>query len=185
MECGGRPKRKNDDDEIPCTVWLDGKALDALPQAEKEALDRASLGDDKAWRPPEAADGPGAAIADTAVTLRRRKGKVEVTDGPFIETKEYLGGFLLIEAGDRDEAVEIASRAPILRYGPIEVRPIYTVPASPTETPEGAMEQPMAPDALGTLPKWNGFRRPTLSAVGPKRQPRYPAAPHPRSRTWQ
>ena len=118
-----------------CTVWLDGKALDALPQAEKETLDRASLAHDKAL----AASGKlltaqALQSPDTAVTLRRRKGKVEVTDGPFIETKEYLGGFLLIEAGDRDEAVEIASRTPILRYGPIEVRPIYTVPGSPTET---------------------------------------------------
>ena len=65
---------------------------------------------------------------DTAVTVRRRNGKVSVTDGPFIETKEYLGGFILIEARDRDEAIEIASTVPVGHYGPIEVRPVYTCP---------------------------------------------------------
>ena len=118
-----------------CTVWLDGKALDALPQAEKEALDRASLAHDQAL----AASGKLLAAQalqspDTAVTVRRRNGQVSVTDGPFIETKEYLGGFILIEARDRDEAVKIASTVPVGRYGPIEVRPIYIVPGSPAET---------------------------------------------------
>ncbi len=114
-----------------CTVWLDGKALDALPQAEKEALDRDSLAYDRTL----AASGKLLAAQalqspDSAATVRRRGGKVSVTDGPFIETKEYLGGFLLIEAKDRDEAVAIASAVPVGRYGPIEVRPIYVVPGS-------------------------------------------------------
>jgi hypothetical protein len=65
--------------------------------------------------------------------VRIRDGKVSVTDGPFIESKEYLGGFMLIEARDRDEAVRIASETPICRYGPIEVRPVYVIPGSPPE----------------------------------------------------
>jgi len=62
--------------------------------------------------------------ARTATTLRVRDGKVAITDGPFIETKEQLGGYFLIEARDRDEAIAIASRWPGARFGDIEVRPI-------------------------------------------------------------
>ena len=61
---------------------------------------------------------------DTATTVRSRNGKVSTTDGPFAETKEQLGGFFLIEAKDLNEAVQIASRIPSVRFGSIEVRPI-------------------------------------------------------------
>jgi len=60
----------------------------------------------------------------TAATVRVRKEKRLVTDGPFAETKEQLGGFYLIEAKDRDEAVAIASKIPGARFGSVEVRPI-------------------------------------------------------------
>jgi hypothetical protein len=62
--------------------------------------------------------------ARTAQTLRVRDGKVAVTDGPFIETKEQLGGFFLIEACDMEEAMAIAARWPGARFGDIEVRPV-------------------------------------------------------------
>jgi len=60
----------------------------------------------------------------TAATVRVRKEKPLVTDGPFAETKEQLGGFYLVEAKDRDEAVAIAAKIPGARFGSIEVRPI-------------------------------------------------------------
>jgi hypothetical protein len=60
----------------------------------------------------------------TAGTVRVRNGKPLVTDGPFAETKEQLGGFYLIEARDRDEALAIAAKIPGARFGSIEVRPI-------------------------------------------------------------
>ena len=60
----------------------------------------------------------------TATTVRVRNGKKIVTDGPFAETKEQLGGFYLVEAGNLDEAIEIAARIPSGRFGSIEVRPI-------------------------------------------------------------
>ena len=60
----------------------------------------------------------------TAATLRVRNGKVSVTDGPFIETKEQLGGFFLIEAASLDEAIQVAAGWPGARFGDIEVRPI-------------------------------------------------------------
>ncbi len=62
--------------------------------------------------------------ADTATTLRVREGRVTVTDGPFVETKEQLGGYFIIEAADLDEAVSVASRIPGARIGCVEVRPI-------------------------------------------------------------
>src|SRR3954447_7375849 len=65
----------------------------------------------------------------TATSVRIRNGETLVTDGPFAETKEQLGGFYLIEAKDADEALEIASRIPSARYGTIEVRPLVPVPA--------------------------------------------------------
>jgi hypothetical protein len=60
----------------------------------------------------------------TAATVRVRNGKQVVTDGPFAETKEQLGGFYLIEAKDRNEALAIAAKIPGARFGCIEVRPI-------------------------------------------------------------
>ena len=61
---------------------------------------------------------------ETATTVRVRKGKVSATDGPWVETKEQLGGYFLIEARDREEAVEVAARIPGARIGCVEVRPV-------------------------------------------------------------
>jgi hypothetical protein len=61
----------------------------------------------------------------TATTVRVRDGKPQVTDGPFAETREQLGGYYLIEAKDLDEANKIAARIPSARAGSIEVRPIW------------------------------------------------------------
>ena len=60
----------------------------------------------------------------TATTVRIRNGKQAVTDGPFAETKEQLGGFFLVEAKDADEALAIAARIPSARTGSIEIRPV-------------------------------------------------------------
>jgi hypothetical protein len=60
----------------------------------------------------------------TAATVRVRDGKRLATDGPFAETKEQLGGYYLVEAKDRDEAVAIAAKIPGARMGSVEVRPI-------------------------------------------------------------
>ena len=62
--------------------------------------------------------------ARTSATVRVRDGKLAVTDGPFAETKEQLGGFFLIDVADADEAIEVASRWPSAALGTIEVRPV-------------------------------------------------------------
>jgi hypothetical protein len=64
----------------------------------------------------------------TATTVRVREGKRLITDGPFVESKEQLGGYYLIEAPDLNQAIEIASQFPIARWGSVEIRPIMTVP---------------------------------------------------------
>lgn len=61
---------------------------------------------------------------ETATTIRVRNGKVLVTDGPFAETKEQIGGYYLIEAKDLNEAIRIASKIPSARFGCVELRPI-------------------------------------------------------------
>ena len=60
-----------------------------------------------------------------ATTVRVRDGEMLVADGPFAETKEQMGGFTIIECGDLDEAIELAARHPVARWGTIEVRPIW------------------------------------------------------------
>ncbi len=67
---------------------------------------------------------------ETATTLRVRNGQVTSKDGPFAETKEVLGGFILIEARDKQEALTLAAGIPMARYGSIEVRPIQVLTAS-------------------------------------------------------
>ncbi len=66
-----------------------------------------------------------------ATSVRVREGKRAVTDGPFAETREQLGGFFLVEAKDLDEAIGIAAQIPAGRRGTVEIRPIIEVPTLP------------------------------------------------------
>jgi len=67
----------------------------------------------------------------TATCVRVREGKRIVTDGPFAETREQLGGYFLIDAEDLDEAIGIAARIPAARKGTVEIRPIVDLPGLP------------------------------------------------------
>ena len=67
----------------------------------------------------------------TAASVRVREGKRVVTDGPFAETREQLGGYFLVDARDLDEAIGIAERIPGARVGTVEVRPLIPVPGLP------------------------------------------------------
>jgi hypothetical protein len=68
----------------------------------------------------------------TATSVRIRDGKQLVTDGPFAETREVLGGFHLIDVNDLDEAIAIAGRHPGARLGTVEIRPVMEIPGLPT-----------------------------------------------------
>ena len=67
----------------------------------------------------------------TATSVRVREGKRMVTDGPFAETREQLGGYFLVEAKDLNEAISIAGRIPGARKGTVEVRPVLEIPGLP------------------------------------------------------
>lgn len=73
----------------------------------------------------------------TATTVQIREGKRLVTDGPFAETREQLGGYFLIEARDLDEAIEIAARIPGARKGSVEIRPILELAGLPEQGKQG------------------------------------------------
>ncbi len=65
-------------------------------------------------------------LAESATTVRVRDGETLVSDGPYAETKEQMGGFDVIDCADLDEAIEIVSKHPIARFGMIEIRPFWT-----------------------------------------------------------
>src|SRR5436309_1778642 len=69
---------------------------------------------------------------ETATLLRVRDGETQLTDGPFIEAKEYLGGYYVIDAADLDSALAWAAKVPNASYGTVELRPIMEIPAAAT-----------------------------------------------------
>ncbi len=123
-----------------CLVYFEGRKLDELSRPDADALTRESMDYDKELQGrahlvlAHALQSP-----DTAITVRVRGGKVSTTDGPFAETKEQLGGMVLVEARDLNEAVQLASGIPLARLGSIEVRPVLELsyPASEDERAEG------------------------------------------------
>jgi hypothetical protein len=116
-----------------CMVIVDEKKIKALSESDSQALDDESLEYDGVLRKgghflaAEALES-----VNTATTVRLRSGKVSVTDGPFVETHEQIGGFILIEAKDLNEAIQLASRIPVIRFGAVEVRPVKELVASNT-----------------------------------------------------
>ena len=70
----------------------------------------------------------------TATTVRVRDGKRLLTDGPFAETREHLGGYFLVNAKDLDEAISIAAKIPGARLGTVEIRPVMEIPGLPEES---------------------------------------------------
>jgi hypothetical protein len=92
------------------------KHADAFAVFVREAMDRGVLRGGHPLQP-----------TSVATTVRVRDGKLLTTDGPFLETKEALGGFFIIECADLDEAIAFAAKIPAAHAGSVEVRPISTV----------------------------------------------------------
>lgn len=108
-----------------CMVCYEQQTLDNLSKPEFDALVTEALAYDDELRQGGHYLYSGALQSiDTARTLRLQSGKALATDGPFTETKEHVGGFIVIEARDLDEAIQLAWKIPPLRLGAIEVRPI-------------------------------------------------------------
>ena len=107
-----------------CLGALDKQAWSKLSPKEQEAMVKACTDFDlELYAKGHFAD--GFALQDTAAatTIRWKGDKASLVDGPFAETKEMLGGILILEAKDKDEAVRIMSRHPGIRMGPFEIRP--------------------------------------------------------------
>jgi hypothetical protein len=114
-----------------CMVIVDEKKLNALSECDSQALDDESLAyDDTLRKSGHFVAAQALESVNAATTVRLRNGKVSLTDGPFAETNEQIGGFILIEAKDLNEAIQLASKIPAIRLGGVEVRPIKPLTSS-------------------------------------------------------
>jgi hypothetical protein len=105
-------------------VYIEEAKFDVMTQRERDGYVNASLDNDvELERSGHLIMAQALKTPPHAVSVRTRNGRVGVTDGPFAETKEHLGGFMLIEARDLNEAIKIAGDLPLARVGTIEVRP--------------------------------------------------------------
>ena len=108
-----------------CLGYFDETQWDALSDKERNAfMDAALAYDDVLRKNGHVAGGEALQSPRSATTLRYRNGRVTVTDGPFAETKEQLGGILILEARDAKEAIDLMSKHPGVKVGPFEIRAV-------------------------------------------------------------
>jgi hypothetical protein len=108
-----------------CLIYFEETAMDALSENDRQTLVREANAYEAALKASGQmlASSPLQRVA-SATTVRMRNGKLSTTDGPFAETKEQLGGFILVEARDLNEAIRIAANSPLAKHCSIEVRPL-------------------------------------------------------------
>ena len=112
-----------------CLVYGEENYINALSKEGLAELDRRAVAYDKGIeKAGKLIIAQALQSVKTSKSVRKRKGKVVLTDGPFAETKEQLLGFVMVEAESLDEALDIASGCPIAEWGTIEVRAVYDVP---------------------------------------------------------
>jgi hypothetical protein len=107
-----------------CLGYMEESKWDAMSESERnELMDECFTYDDELRRNGHFAGGEALQSAQNATTLRWKNGKVSITDGPFAETKEQLGGILILEARDLNHAIQLMSKHPGVKAGPFEIRP--------------------------------------------------------------
>jgi hypothetical protein len=107
-----------------CLGYIEAGTFENMSERERDAMvDGCFTYDDVLRSKGHFAGGEALQPASTAVTLRFERGKVMVTDGPYAETKEQIGGILILEAKDLNHAIELMSKHPGVRSGPFEIRP--------------------------------------------------------------
>ena len=112
----------------------DETKIEALPKPEKdELMEQMGAYCEALHKSGHLIVGEPLESVQTAMTVRILHGRASVTDGPFAETKEQLGGFFLIQARDLNEAIQVASRFPSVRYGSMEVRPVRQIQKSASD----------------------------------------------------
>ena len=110
-------------------IYTNENQFEALPDSEKKKITGEYMELASSMRAKgQYVGGNRLDLSSTATTVRVRDGKKLVTDGPFAETKEQLGGYFLVEASDLDEAIRLAEKIPAARWASVEVRPIVPVP---------------------------------------------------------
>ena len=108
-----------------CLVYADEARVNGMSQREIDALiDETAANNEELRASGQLILAQALEQVDAAMTVRLRDGRLSVTDGPFAETNEQLGGFVLVEARDLNEALQIAGRIPSSRLGSVEVRPV-------------------------------------------------------------
>ena len=108
-----------------CLVYADEARVNGMSQHEIDALiDETAANNEELRASGQLVLAQALEQVDEAMTVRVRDGRLSVTDGPFTETNEQLGGFVLVEARDLNEALQIAGRIPSARLGSVEVRPV-------------------------------------------------------------
>jgi len=107
-----------------CLGYIEPGWFESLPDRERNAMiDECFTYDDGLREHGHFTGGEALQGPQTATTLRYRDGKVTVTDGPYAETKEQLGGILILEARDLNHAIQLMSKHPGVKAGPFEIRP--------------------------------------------------------------
>ena len=107
-----------------CLGYIEPKKFETMPESERNAMvDECWAYDDELRAKGHFAGGEGLQGPNTATTLRWQNGKVSITDGPYAETKEQIGGILILEARDLNHAIQLMSKHPGVKAGPFEIRP--------------------------------------------------------------
>ncbi len=115
-----------------CLIYLDEANYDSMSDQEKDHWINAMLDHDEELRQTGRYVSSNALqLPQNAVSLRVRNDGVLVTDGPFAETKEHLSGYIVIEAHDLNDAINVAGRIPVASFGTIEVRPVEILERRP------------------------------------------------------
>ncbi|NUM78556.1 YciI family protein [candidate division KSB1 bacterium] len=118
-----------------CLGYYDEKKWETMSESEQNAfMDECFAYDDELRKNGHFVGGEALQSARNATTLRWRNNKVTVTDGPFAETKEQLGGLLVLEARDLNHAIQLMSKHPGVKAGPFEIRPIEDMSAIVAES---------------------------------------------------
>ena len=108
-----------------CLGYIEASKFETMSESERNAMvDGCFAYDDVLRKNGHFVGGEALQSSDTATTLRWKNGKASVTDGPYAETKEQLGGILLLEARDLNHAIQLMSKHPGVKAGPFEIRPV-------------------------------------------------------------
>jgi hypothetical protein len=134
-QCTKHSQLTENDMHFLCLIYYDEQKLDSMPEAERNALYAEAYAhyDGLVSEGHGLAGEPLESVA-AARTVRVQREKVSITDGPYVETKEQLGGILILEARDLNHAIQLMSKHPGVKAGPFEIRPAEDLSALVAES---------------------------------------------------